>query len=156
MASVTIQHGHKNLIFAANVARETGAEFEEKGQWITISNSPRLVIPRYCFDEAFDADRRRTMRGDEQLESAWRSVLLNKQGHLEYFGDDEISITDEPPREERRRPSFLLRFPDAEAKERVKEWAARSGYTLTDFLLEAAERYCRFWEEQAIEAELRR
>jgi len=149
MASVTIQHGHKNLIFAANVANQTGAEFEEDGQWITISDSPRLVIPRYCFDEAFDADRRRSMRGDDQLESAWRSVILNKRGYLEYFGDDEITITDELPKEERKRPGFLLRFPDQETKERVEEWAARSGYTLTDFLLEAAERYVRFWEEQA-------
>lgn len=153
MASVTIQHGHKNLLFAANVARETGAEFEENGQWITISDSPRLTIPRYCFDEAFDADRRQSMRGNDQLESAWRSVLLNKKGHLEYFGDDEITITDDPPKEERKRPGFLLRFPNQEAKERVEEWAVRSGYTLTDFLLDAADRYCQFWQEQAGEAD---
>jgi len=149
MASITIQHGHKNLIFAANVANQTGAEFEEDGQWITISDSPRLVIPRYCFDEAFDPDRRRSRQGDDQLESGWRSVLLNKRGHLEYFGDDEISITDGPPKEERKRPGFLLRFPNQEAKERTEQWAARSGYTMTEFLLEAAERFCQFWEEQA-------
>jgi len=46
-------------------------------------------------------------------------------------------------------PNFFFRFPDQETKEHVEEWAARSGYTLTDFLLEAAERYVRFWEERA-------
>lgn len=148
MASIKIQHGHKNLLLAANVARETGAEFEEDGQWITITDSPRLTIPRYCFDQAFDPDYKR--RNDSQLESAWRSLLLNKVGHLEYFDDHEITITDEPPKEERKRPGFLLRFPDPETKERTEEWAARTGYTLTDFLLDAAERYIQFWEEQAM------
>lgn len=149
MASITFQHSHKNLIFAAEVANQTGAEFEEKGQWITLSDSPRLIIPRYCFDEAFDADRRRARAGDDQLESAWRSLLLNKQGHLEYFGDDEISITDAPPKEERKRPGFLLRFPNQETKADAEEWAARAGYdSLTEYILEALAQFNRSWEEK--------
>jgi hypothetical protein len=148
MASITIQHGHKNLVFVANVANQTGAEFEEKGQWITLSDNPRLVIPRYCFDQAFDPEHKR--RNDSQLESAWRSLLLNKQGYLEYFGDDEISITDEPPKEERKRPSFLLRFPDQETKSEAEEWAMRAGYdSLTEYVLEALERFNRSWEQKA-------
>jgi len=50
MASITIIQGAKNLVFAAQVANETGAEFEEtqgderiEGGWIKISDSPTLV-----------------------------------------------------------------------------------------------------------------
>lgn len=91
MASVTIMHGHKNLIFAALIANETGAKFREEGQWITIENSPALTIPRYAFDQAFDPEG----RGDPRLERAWRALILNKTGYLKYFGDDEIYLVDE-------------------------------------------------------------
>ena len=150
MASIRIQHGHKNLIFAAEVANQTGAEFEEEGQWIRIFDSPRLVIPRYCFTEAFDPEGQRARQGDSRLESAWRSMLLNKQGYLEYFGDDEIVITDEPPKEERKRPGFLLRFPNPETKAEAEEWAMRAGYdSLTEYILEAISAFTRSWKEKA-------
>jgi len=148
MASITIQAGQKNLIFAATVADETGAEFAEDGQWITITDTPTLTIPRYCFDQAFDPEGRRARQGDARLESAWRSLLLNKQGHLRSFSDSEIYITDDKPQE--KRPSFLLRFPDDGAKERAEEWAERAGFSsLTDFILNAVTRACEFWEGQA-------
>jgi len=148
MASITIMKGHKNLIFAAEVANQTDAEFEENGQWITISNSPELIIPRYCFDQAVDPTGQRRNRHDPQLESGWRSLLLNKRGHLQSFDDFEIIISDDKPKD--KRPQFLLRFPDAAAKERAEEWAERAGFgTLTDFILQATSDFCDFWEKQA-------
>ena len=96
MASITIQHGHKNLIFAALVANDTGAKFREEGQWITIEDSPTLTIPHYTFSRAFDPDGQKAQRGDSHLENAWQSLLLNKGGNLKYFGDDEIVIEDAP------------------------------------------------------------
>ena len=145
MASITIQAGHKNLLFAASVANETGAEFEEQGQWIAISDSPELVVPHYCFRQVFDPDGR---RNSTSLDSVWRSLLLNKRGFLVRFNDHEIIVADEKPRD--RRPSFLLRFPNQAAKARAEEWARRVGFaSTTDFVLEAVERFCRFWEKQA-------
>lgn len=145
MASITIQHGHKNLVFAASVANETGAEFEEQGQWIVISDVPELTIPRYCFSQAFNPDGQRDAA---RLESTWRSLLLNKRGYLVSFDDYEIIIADEKPKQ--GRPSFLLRFPDAAAKARAEEWARRAGFaSLTEFVLKAVERSCDFWEKQA-------
>ena len=148
MASITIQTGQKNLIFAAIVADQTDAEFTEEGQWITITDIPSLTIPRYCFDQAFDPEGQRARQGDTRLESAWRSLLLNKQGYLRSFNDSEIYITDDKPQE--KRPSFLLRFPDDMAKERAEEWAERAGFpSLTDFILDAVARACDFYEGQA-------
>lgn len=146
MASITIVHGHKNLVFAAEVANQTGAEFEEKGeQWIIISDTPTLTIPRYCYDGAFDPDGRRAR--DPQLESAWRSLLLNKQGYLVYFDDDEIVVSDEKPKD--KRPQFLLRFSDEEMKRETEEWAAKLGYdSLTEYILEAIDRLNKDWEKQ--------
>ena len=68
MASITIPHGHKNLLFAAMVANETEAEFEEDGRYITISDSPELVIPRYCFSQAFDPTGSKAQDRDRQIE----------------------------------------------------------------------------------------
>jgi len=49
-----------------------------------------------------------------------------------------------------KRPQFLLRFPDAAAKERAEEWAERAGFgTLTDFVLQAVSDFCDSWESQA-------
>ncbi len=147
MASITIMHGHKNLIFAAEVANQTGAEFTEDGQWITISDSPTLTIPRHCYNEAFDPDGRRAGRGDTQLENAWRSLLLNKRGYLVEFSDYEIVISDEQPQD--KRPQFLLRFPDEEMKRKTEDWAARMGYgSLTEYILEAIDRLNKDWEQQ--------
>lgn len=149
MASITIQHGHKNLIFASLVATETGAQFEENGDWITISDNPELVIPEYCFRQAFDPDGRRSQRGDTQLDSAWRSLLLNKKGYLVTFTDFEIIVSDTKPHEDKR-PQFLLRFPDDGAKTRAEEWSQRAGFdTLTAFILDAITTHCNFWEKQA-------
>ena len=150
MATITIQHGHKNLIFAANVANETGATFEENGNWITISDTPELVIPEYCFRQAFDPDGRRGQRDDPQLASAWRSLLLNKQGYLVHFDDSEILISDTKPQEKDKRPQFLLRFPDQDARDRAEKWASRAGFdSLTAFINEAIAAYCNFWQEKA-------
>ena len=152
MASIKIQAGQKNLAFAALVADEAGAEFAEEGQWITITDTPSLTIPRYCFDQAFDPEGQRAQQGDTRLESAWRSLLLNKQGYLRSFNDSEIYITDDKPQE--KRPSFLLRFPNDEMKERTEEWAERAGFSsLTDFILNAIARACEFWEGQACEGQ---
>lgn len=148
MASITIMQGHKNLVFAACVSNETGAEFEEDGQWITISDSPRLTIPRYCFTQALDPEGQRARRGDPRLESSWRSLLLNKRGHLLHFDDFEIVIGDEKPKKEQRQ--YLHRFPDAEAKSRAEDWAERAGFSsLKDYINDAVERAGRFWAEQA-------
>lgn len=138
MASITIQHGHKNLIFAAQVANETGATFEENGQWITISNSPDLEIPRYAFDEAFDPDRRRAARADIQLESAWRALLVNKCGYLIHFDDYEIVIGDDKPGDA---PSMLVRFHTAAEKERMDDVAKKVNLSLNEFALTAIEHY---------------
>lgn len=148
MASITIMHGHKNLIFAASVANETGAEFSEDGQWITISDSPELIIPRYCFDQALDPDGRGLSAGDNRLDNAWRSLLLNKRGHLVHFDDSEILISDEKPKD--KRPQFLLRFPDEASKAEAEEWAERAGFSsLTDYILEAVTAFNQFWSEKA-------
>jgi len=148
MASITIQKSHKNLLLAAALANDTGATFEEDGDWITISDNPDLVIPRHCFSEALDPDGQRRARGDPHLASAWRSLLLNRNGYLKYFGDVELILTDTKPSDPR--PQFLLRFPDAEAKARAEVWAERSGYdTLTAFILDAIIQYCSHFESHA-------
>ena len=148
MASITIMQGQKNLVFAALVANETGATLEEDGQWITISDAPELTIPRYCFSQAFDPDGRRSERGDIRLTIGWRSLLLNKQGHLAGFTDFEIVITDAPPGD--KRPAFCLRFPDAEEKATAEEWAERMGFdSLTQYILGAVTAYNQSWREHA-------
>ena len=86
MASITIAHSHKNLIFAALVANQTGAKFRENGDSITINDSPELTLPGYCAREAWG----------EHEDSEWQSLLMNKSGHLHYFGWDEIIIGDQP------------------------------------------------------------
>lgn len=149
MASITIQQGHKNLVFAHLVANETGAEVEENGQWITISDSPELAIPYYCFTQAFDPEGQRQARGDTRLDSAWRSLLLNKRGYLDRFTDFEILITDEKPKGDKR-PQFLLRFPDEGTKQIAEQWAGRAGYnSLTDYIIAAIEAFNEQWSEQA-------
>jgi hypothetical protein len=148
MASITIMHSTKNLIFAAEVANQTGAEFEEEGQWIKIYNSPTLEIPEYCFREAFDP---RGTRGDtSQLESVWRSLLLNKVGYLVYFGDDEIVLSDTNPKEKPKRPQFLLRFNAEDTKDNAELWAERAGYdSLTSYINAAVEAFNEKWKTQS-------
>ena len=136
MASITIMAGSKNLIFAAEVANQTGAEFHEEGQWIVIEDSPTLTIPGYCFHHAFDPESRRARTEPAQLESIWRSLLLNKQGYLIYFGDDEIVISDDPPKAPAR-PALLLRFASQEQKAEAETLAEQLSQSLTAFVLEA-------------------
>lgn len=148
MASVTIVQGRKNLMLGAEVANDTGAVFEEDGQWITISDGPILTIPRSSFNKAFDPDGR---RNHAQLEQSWRSLLLNKRGHLIAFNDSEIVISDEKPSTER--PQFLLRFPVPAAKTSAEEWAKRAGFdSLTSFVLAAVENFCQVWRNQATQS----
>ena len=143
MASITIQHSHRNLLFAAQVATETGASFEESGQWITISQSPILEIPRYIFNQNFDQPN----RDQPWLERVWRSLTLNKRGYLIGFSDTEIVISDDPPKSVKA--PFLLRFPDEEAKAEAEAWAKRLNQTLTDYLLDAVIAYNAHWQEQS-------
>ena len=96
MASIRIINQSKNLIFAAEVANQTGAEFREEGQWVIIENSPILTISRYVFNNVFEPRK--------ESESAWRSLLLNKTGHLVKYAADEIVISD---KKDMKRPSFL-------------------------------------------------
>lgn len=139
MASITIMAGHKNLIFAANVANDTGAEFEEGEQWITISDTPTLTIPSYCFRDATGRDG-----NNPRYESAWRSLLLNKKGYLLYFGDDEIVISDDKPTE--KRPSYLLRFDSEAQKTLAEKYASEMGYgDLREYLVAAIESFNREW-----------
>ena len=145
MASITIQQSHKNLIFAALVANETGATFKEEGSWITIEDSPCLEIPHYCFSQAFDPEDQRGLRGDSRLGSAWRSLLLNKRGHLIRFDDYEIVIADEKPEQ----TAALVRFPNPAVKSTAALWAERINMSLNSYILDAIERANRFWEEQA-------
>jgi len=145
MASITIQAGHKNLIFASEVANQTGATFEEDGQSITISDSPTLTIPRYCFDRAFDPDGQRARDG--RLERAWISLLLNKNGYLEYRGDDEIVITDDPPKD--RRPATLLRWSTQREKDEAEKWAGRLGMSLNEYILNAVAEWNFYYSERA-------
>jgi hypothetical protein len=93
MASIRIPHSSQNLIFAAYVANETGARFHETDGFTTISieDTRALTIPRHCFDQAFNPHGRR-----RDLEDVWASLLLNKEGHLIYFGDTEILLCDTP------------------------------------------------------------
>jgi len=146
MASIKVQHSQRNLVFAAEVANDTGAEFTEDGGWITISDSPELTIPRYAFDHSFDPDGARAHRG-EDLGRIWRSLLLNKQGHLVRFDDMEIVIADEKPAQ---RATFLLRFPSDAEKAATEEWAERAGFdSLTAYVLAALEAFNASWQEQA-------
>lgn len=140
MASITIPHGHKNLVFAACVANETNAQFEEDGEAIIISDSPELVIPSYCFRDAMGG---RAQPGDR----AWRSLILNKDGYLKYFGDDEIVISDTKPSD--KRPSYLLRFESEAQKQVTEQWATDLGYDdLRQYLLAAIEAYNASWQAQ--------
>jgi len=152
MASITIMHGHKNLLFASCVANETGAEFEEDGQWITISDEPELTIPHYCYSQTFDPEGRRSAQGDPRLDSGWRSLILNKRGYLVRFDEFEILISDVKPQEERKRPSFLLRFPSEDDKARAEVWAERLHLTMTDFILAAIDRYEQTLQERSVDS----
>jgi len=146
MASITIQHGQRNLILSALVANETGATFREEGSWITIEDSPRLTIPRYAFREALDPDGQRSSDGTDRLESAWRSLVLNKRGHLIRFDDLAIVIADEKPEP----IAVLVRFPDGEEKGKAELWAARGGFpSMNAYILEAVAAYNRHWAEEA-------
>jgi len=147
MASITIMANHRNLLFAAEIANDTGAEFSEEGQWITISDNPELSIPHYVFSGVFDPNGRRS--DDPQLERAWRSLLLNKRGFLKYFGDDEIIISDEDPKE-KGRPQFLLRFRSEDERAEVEEWATRAGFeNLTAYILEAVNAFNDYWRKHS-------
>lgn len=143
MASITIKNSHKNLLFAACVANQTGASFEESGEWLIISDQPTLTIPHYCtrdagWDPAAPANN-----------SAWRSLLLNKSGHLIHFDDSEIVISDEKPQE--KRPGYLLRFDSQAQKDLAEQWAGQLGYSdLREYILAAIEALNRSWEEKRI------
>lgn len=141
MASITIPHTHKNLIFAASVANETNATFDEGEQWIIISDEPTLTIPSYCFRDAVGGDAY-----GPQHERAWRSLLLNKKGYLIYFGDDEITLSDEKPTE--KRPSYLLRFDSEAQKDLAEKLASEMGYgDLREYLIAAVDNLNQQWEE---------
>jgi len=145
MASITIMAGHKNLLFASEVANQTGATFEESGQQIIISDSPRLVIPRYCFNSAFDPEGQRVHDG--RLERAWLSLILGKHGYLEYRGDDEIRITDDPPKD--KKVTTLLRWTAQSEKDEAKEFAGRLGMSLNEYIINAVAEWNRYYREQS-------
>jgi len=145
MASITIQHNHKNLLFASQVANATEAIFEENGQEIIISDSPTLAIPRYCFDSIFDPDGQRARDG--RLERAWVGLLLNKCGYLEYRGDDEIRITDDPPKD--KKVATLLRWSAQREKDEAEEFAARLGMSLNEYIINAVAEWNRYYREQS-------
>lgn len=139
MASIKITNSHKNLLFAAAVANSTGAEFEEQGDWIIISDSPDLTIPHYEFTEIF---------GNRVSESAWRSLLLNRTGYLKFFDDSEMILCDDPPKQ--GQANFLLRFPSPAEKRSAEQWAERAGYeSLTEYILASVEAFNRSWVEKA-------
>lgn len=146
MASITLLHSHKNLIFACSLTEQTGAEFEEDGQKIIIRGMPELVIPHYCFSEVFDPHGQ---KDHAYLERAWRSLLLNKLGYLKHFSNHEIIISDQKPQD--KRPQFLLRFPDVETKQATEERAAKMGYnSLTAYVLDAITMLNKSWSEGEI------
>jgi len=145
MASITIMQGVKNLVFASEVANQTGATFEESGQQIIISDSPRLVIPRYCFNSAFDPEGQRVHDG--RLERAWLSLILKKNGYLEYRGDDEIVITDDPPA--KKRPATLLRWSAQREKDEAEAFAERLGMSLNEYIVNAVAEWNRYYREQS-------
>jgi len=147
MASITIMQGHKNLLFASEVASQTGATFEEDGQSIIITDSPCLVIPRHCFDRAFDPDGQRGADGTNRLERAWLGLILNKQGYLESRTDHEIVITDDPPAE--KRPATLLRWSTQREKDEAEEWAGRLGMSLNEYIVNAVAEWNRYYRERA-------
>ena len=138
MASIKILKSHKNLIFAAAVSNSTGAQFEEQGEWIEISDSPELTIAHYDFTQVF---------GIRVSDNAWRSLLLNRTGYLKFFDDHEIILCDDPPKQ--GQGNFLLRFPTVAEKKSAEEWAERAGYeSLTDYILASIDAFNRNWSEQ--------
>jgi hypothetical protein len=142
MASIKIKNNHENLIFAAAVANSTGANFEEQGEWIIIEDTPELTIPRYEFDDAIDF---KADRDSDEIELAWRSLLLNRKGFLRFFDDHEIVLVDDPPKN--GQSNFLLRFPTAAEKRQSEEWAERAGYdTLTSYILAAIDEFNKNWK----------
>lgn len=145
MAKIRIHKSHKNLLLAAGVKEATGAEFSESedGQWVTIEDSPKLVIPRYVFDDVLDPDRERAARGDSGLDRAWRGLILNKVGHLRSFDGHKIVIADSIGDQ----PQFQFRFMDEEQKVTAEHWAHRAGYTsLTAYVRAAINAFNEMWE----------
>jgi len=104
-----------------------------------------LTIPRYCFDHAFDPEGQRVRDG--RLESAWRSLLLNKRGHLEYFGDDEIVIADDPPKD--KKVATLLRWTAQSEKDEAEAFAERLGMSLNEYIVNAVAEWNRYYREQS-------
>ena len=145
MAAITIRLNPRNRDLAARLA-QTGASVEEHEPWLTISQSPELVIPRDLFERALDAQAARP--SDADVDRLWRALVLNKRGHLQEITDDQIRLTDARPKV--KRPQFLLRFPDHDSKDAAEAWAQRAGFpTLTEYILSAIEAYNDFWSRQA-------
>lgn len=147
MASITIINNPKNLAFASRVANATGAMFREDGEWVVIESAPTLTLSREHFDAAINPDKRR--RDYAQMDSAWRSLILNKQGYLQHIRDDEIVITDEAPTD-KPRPAISLRFDSKEQKAEAEGWSDRAGYdSLNAYILAAVEAFNRSWAKKA-------
>lgn len=125
--------------FAAQVERDTGARFKEDGDRIIIDDSPTLEIARYSFNKVFAPDYKD--RKDGQLERAWASLILNKQGYLVHFGKDGIVLSDTEPTEDGNR-AYLLKFDSAEQKTLAEAKAARWWFgSLREFILASMDAY---------------
>jgi hypothetical protein len=139
MASITIPAGPKNLQFAAQVERDTGARFKEDGDCIIIDDSPTLEIARHSFNVVFAPDYRN--RRDDQLDRAWASLILNKSGYLVHFGEDGIVLSDTEPTDDGPR-AYLLKFDSAEQKAIAEARAAAYWFrSLKDFIIASMEAY---------------
>lgn len=147
MAAIVILNSHRNIVFAHLLANFVGAEVEEEVDRIVISKDGRLEIPRFIFDEVFDEEEDSRLER-AWLERAWRSLILNRTGTVEYVGDDKIIISDKAAE---KSSNFLLRFPTPEAKEEAEEWAEQAGFpSLTAYVLAAIREYNRFWAKASV------
>jgi hypothetical protein len=145
MATIRIQNEEYNHQFVVSLAADQGYTWSEENGWLVVHGNPSLRIPRQTFDAVFDPTG--TRAGDPALRRQWRSLIINREGHLEYFGEDKIVIRDRPAE---TRPQFLIRFPDADTKAQAELWASRAGYeSLTDYILAAIEMYNELWAEHA-------
>ena len=88
---------------------------------------------------AFQWENESTLSKIERGKGGWQGAVKQNV----YKANKALEeINREKPK---RRPSFLLRFPDQESKAGAEKIASRLGYTLTDYIVAAIEHYNKSW-----------
>jgi hypothetical protein len=74
--------------FAKMLADENGGTLSDLGSQWQVKASPRIVVKRSTFDEAFSG------RPIWDTDALWRGLILSRDGRLTKTADDEIVLED--------------------------------------------------------------